>query len=146
MPFVHTEHRATDRAEAVEHDRLASIQTKGVDDGSHFIVNGSKIWTSFADKCDWIFALVRTEPPMPKHRGISFLLIDMDDPGVTTRPIRLISGDSHFCQTFFDNVAEQIGRVLAASPILSTLIAMEILRRDGSADQKALIDRRAVRR
>jgi alkylation response protein AidB-like acyl-CoA dehydrogenase len=83
---------------------LASIQTKALDDGDDFIVNGSKIWTSYGDKCDWIFALVRSEPQAPKHLGISFLLIDMTDPGVTTRPIKLIAGDSPFTQTFFDNV------------------------------------------
>jgi acyl-CoA dehydrogenase len=83
---------------------LASVQTKATDDGDNFIVNGSKIWTSYGDKCDWIFALVRSEPEAPKHLGISFLLIDMADPGVTTRPIKLIAGDSPFTQTFFDNV------------------------------------------
>jgi acyl-CoA dehydrogenase len=83
---------------------LASIQTRGEDRGDHFLVNGSKIWTTNGDKCDMIFALVRTEPDAPKHLGISFLLIDMADPGVTTRPIRLIAGDSPFTQTFFDNV------------------------------------------
>lgn len=84
---------------------LASIQTRGEDQGDHFLVNGSKIWTSSGDKADMIFALVRTEPDAPKHLGISFLLIDMADPGVTTRPIKLIAGDSPFTQTFFDNVA-----------------------------------------
>jgi acyl-CoA dehydrogenase len=83
---------------------LASVQTKAVDDGDDFIVNGSKIWTSFGDKCDWIFALVRSEPNAPKHLGISFLLIDMASAGVSTRPIKLIAGDSPFTQTFFDNV------------------------------------------
>lgn len=82
---------------------LASVQTRGVDMGDYFLVNGSKIWTSFGDKCDMIFALVRTEPDAPKHQGISFLLLDMADPGVTTRPIRLIYGDSSFTQTFFDD-------------------------------------------
>ncbi len=83
---------------------LASVQTKAEDDGEDFIVNGSKIWTSYGDKCDWIFALVRSEPKAPKHLGISFLLIDMATPGVSTRPIRLIAGDSPFTQTFFDDV------------------------------------------
>jgi acyl-CoA dehydrogenase len=83
---------------------LASVQTRAEDDGEDFIVNGSKIWTSFGDKCDWIFALVRSEPKAPKHLGISFLLIDMANPGVSTRPIKLIAGDSPFTQTFFDNV------------------------------------------
>ena len=83
---------------------LASLQCKAEDMGDHFLVNGSKIWTTAADKCDWIFCLVRTDPTAKKQEGISFLLIDMDDPGITTSPIELISGESEFCQTFFDNV------------------------------------------
>ena len=83
---------------------LASLQCKAEDRGDHFLVNGSKIWTTAADKCDWIFCLVRTKPDGKKQEGISFLLIDMDDPGVSTTPIALISGESEFCQTFFDNV------------------------------------------
>jgi acyl-CoA dehydrogenase len=83
---------------------LAGVQTRGEDRGDHFLVNGQKIWTTNGDKCDMIFALIRTEPEAPKHLGISFLLIDMDDPGVTTQPIKLISGDAHFTATFFDNV------------------------------------------
>ena len=72
--------------------------------GDHFLVNGQKVWTSYADKADWIFALVRTGAKEPKHDGISFLLIDMDTKGVSTKPITLISGKSPFCETFFDNV------------------------------------------
>ena len=83
---------------------LASLQTRAEDKGDHFLVNGSKIWTTNADKSDWIFCLVRTDPDAKKQEGISFLLIDMNDPGVTTTPIELISGESEFCQTFFDNV------------------------------------------
>ncbi len=83
---------------------LASLQCRAEDQGEHFLVNGSKIWTTNADKCDWIFCLVRTDPDVKKQEGISFLLIDMDDPGITTTPIELISGESEFCQTFFDNV------------------------------------------
>ncbi|MEJ2029550.1 MAG: acyl-CoA dehydrogenase family protein [Maritimibacter sp.] len=83
---------------------LASVQTYGEDRGDHWVVNGQKIWTSYANKADWIFALVRTDRDAPKHLGISFLLIDMTTPGVTTRPIKLISGASPFCETFFDNV------------------------------------------
>ncbi|MYM55567.1 acyl-CoA dehydrogenase family protein [Thalassovita mangrovi] len=83
---------------------LASVQTRAEDKGDHWLVNGSKIWTSYADKADWIFALVRTDRDAPKHLGISFMLIDMTSPGVTTKPIRLISGKSPFCETFFDNV------------------------------------------
>ena len=83
---------------------LASLQCRAEDRGDHFLVNGSKIWTTSADKCDWIFCLVRTDPKVKKQEGISFLLIDMDTPGVSTSPIELISGESEFCQTFFDNV------------------------------------------
>lgn len=83
---------------------LASVQTKGEDKGDHWLVNGQKIWTSYANKADWIFALVRTDRDAPKHKGISFLLIDMEDPGVETRPIKLISGASVFCETFFSDV------------------------------------------
>jgi alkylation response protein AidB-like acyl-CoA dehydrogenase len=83
---------------------LASLQTKAEDCGDHYLVNGSKIWTSYADKADWIFCLVRTDNTGTKHQGISFLLIDMDDPGVTVKPIKLISGRSPFCETFLDNV------------------------------------------
>ncbi|MDO6522635.1 acyl-CoA dehydrogenase family protein [Shimia thalassica] len=83
---------------------LAGVQTKGVDSGDYFEVSGQKIWTSYADKADWIFCLVRTEPDAPKHKGISFLLFDMASEGVTTKPIKLISGASPFCETFFDGV------------------------------------------
>lgn len=83
---------------------LASLQTKAVDGGDHYLVNGSKIWTSGAGYADWIFCLVRTDSSAPKHQGISFLLFSMDDPGVTTSPIEMINGESPFYQTFFDNV------------------------------------------
>lgn len=83
---------------------LASVQTKGADQGDHWLVNGQKIWTSYADKADWIFALIRTDTDAPKHKGISFLLIDMNDTGVETRPIKMISGISPFCETFFSDV------------------------------------------
>ncbi len=82
---------------------LVSLQTYGEDKGDHWIVNGQKIWTSYADKADWIFCLVRTDK-QDKYRGISFLLFDMTTPGVSTKPILLISGASPFCETFFDNV------------------------------------------
>ena len=83
---------------------LASIQTRAEDRGDHWIVNGQKVWTSYADKADWIFCLVRTDAEAPKHLGISFVLIDMATTGVSTRPITLISGKSPFCETFFDDV------------------------------------------
>ena len=83
---------------------LASLATKAEDKGDHYLINGQKIWTSYADKADWIFCLVRTDNSGSKHEGISFVLFDMASPGVTTRPIKLISGSSPFCETFFDNV------------------------------------------
>ncbi len=83
---------------------LASLRTSAVIDGDDYIVNGQKVWTSYADKADWIFCLVRTDAAAPKHLGISFLLFDMASPGVSTSPIKLISGYSPFCQTFFDDV------------------------------------------
>jgi len=82
---------------------LASLRTQAVDKGDHFLVNGQKIWTSGAQYADWCFCLVRTDNSK-KHEGISFLLIDMRTPGVETRPIKLISGNSPFCETFFTDV------------------------------------------
>ena len=83
---------------------LAGLQTKAEDCGDHYLVNGSKIWTSYAEQSDWIFCLVRTDSDSPKHEGISFLLFDMASEGVSASPIQLISGASPFCQTFFEDV------------------------------------------
>ena len=82
---------------------LVSLQTFGEDKGDHWEVNGQKIWTSYADHSDWIFCLVRTDKS-DKYRGITFMLFDMASEGVSTKPILLISGNSPFCETFFDNV------------------------------------------
>ena len=82
---------------------LASLQTKAVMEGDHFVLNGQKIWTSGAQHAHWMFALVRTDPDAAKHDGISFVLLEMDQPGVTVKPIALISGSSPFCETFFDS-------------------------------------------
>ena len=82
---------------------LASLATSAEDGGDHYIVNGQKVWTSYADKADWIFCLVRTSKES-KQGGISFVLFDMASDGVSTKPILLISGNSPFCETFFDNV------------------------------------------
>src|SRR6476660_6068767 len=82
---------------------LAGLQTKAEDKGDYYLVNGQKVCTSYADQADWIFCLVRTSSES-KHGGISFLLFDMESPGVTTKPILLISGNSPFCETFFDDV------------------------------------------
>jgi alkylation response protein AidB-like acyl-CoA dehydrogenase len=83
---------------------LAGLQCKAVRDGDDYIVTGQKIWTSYADHADWIFCLVRTDFAAAKHDGISFILIDMASPGVSTSPIKLISGSSPFCQTFLEDV------------------------------------------
>lgn len=91
---------------------LASLQARAEDHGDHFVLNGSKIWTSYGDKADWMFCLVRTDSAASKHDGISFVLFDMTTPGVSTKPIRLISGKSPFTQTFFDHVRVEKDQVV----------------------------------
>ncbi len=83
---------------------LVSLQTYGDDKGDHWVVDGQKIWTSYADEADWIFCLVRTDKTN-KYQGITFMLFDMASEGVSTKPIKLISGSSPFCETFFDSVS-----------------------------------------
>lgn len=84
---------------------LASLKTRAVRDGDHYVVNGQKIWTTGAHNADWIFTLVRTDPDAPKkQQGISFLLIDMNTPGVTVRPIKLLDGAEEVNEVFFDDV------------------------------------------
>ncbi|NRB39298.1 MAG: acyl-CoA dehydrogenase family protein [Pseudomonadales bacterium] len=91
---------------------LAGLQTKAVRDGDDFIINGSKIWTSYADESDYIYCLVRTNQDAPKREGITFLVFDMASEGVSTQTIELTNGDSHFCQTFFDNVRVPVANVI----------------------------------
>ena len=82
---------------------LAALKTRAEDRGDHYLLNGQKIWTSGASTADWMFALVRTDFDAPKHLGISFVLLPMDQEGVTVKPIKLLSGTSPFCETFLDN-------------------------------------------
>ncbi len=91
---------------------LASIGTRAVRDGDDFIVNGQKIWTSFAQMADWCLLLVRTDPAAPKHKGITCLLVDMKTEGVSVRPLRQMSGDEGFNEVFFSNVRVSLSQVL----------------------------------
>jgi len=107
---------------------LASLRTRCEDKGDHFLINGQKIWTSYADKADWIFCLVRTDTSK-KHEGISFVLFDMTTPGVEARPIKLISGSSPFCETFFTDVkvpkAQLVGKLNGGWEIAKRLLQYE---------------------
>jgi alkylation response protein AidB-like acyl-CoA dehydrogenase len=107
---------------------LASLATKCEDRGDHWQIDGQKVWTSYADKADWCFCLVRTDATK-KHEGISFVLIDMASPGVETRPIKLISGESPFCETFFTGVkipkGNLVGKINGGWEIAKRLLQYE---------------------
>jgi acyl-CoA dehydrogenase len=107
---------------------LASLATRAEVHDDHFVVTGQKVWTSYADKADWIFCLVRTDSAK-KHTGISFVLIDMTSPGISTRPIQLISGASPFCETWFSEVkvprANLVGELNAGWTIAKYLLTHE---------------------
>jgi alkylation response protein AidB-like acyl-CoA dehydrogenase len=83
---------------------LASLRTRAIRDGDHYVINGQKIWTSFGHVADYAEMLVRTDPDAPKHRGISWLIIPMDTPGIDVRPLRTMAGSTEFCEVFFDEV------------------------------------------
>jgi len=107
---------------------LAGLQTKCEDKGDHWLINGQKVWTSYANYADWCFCLVRTDARV-KHEGISFVLIDMTTAGVETRPIKLISGSSPFCETFFTDVKipkrNMVGRLNGGWEIAKRLLQYE---------------------
>ncbi len=83
---------------------MANVQTRAVEEGDHYVVNGQKVWTSGGHYADWSVLLVRTDPNVPKHRGISYLIVDMHSPGITVRPLRNMAGYCEFNETFLDNV------------------------------------------
>src|SRR5689334_6564913 len=107
---------------------LAGLQTRAVRDGDHFVLNGQKVWTSYGDKADWMFLLVRTNVEK-KHAGITFILMDMETPGVSVRPIKLISGASPFCETFITDarvpVKNVVGEIDAGWNIAKMLLRFE---------------------
>jgi alkylation response protein AidB-like acyl-CoA dehydrogenase len=108
---------------------LASVKCRAVREGDHFVINGQKIWTSFAQYAQWCILLARTDPSLPKHQGISFLLVDMNSPGITIRPLRQISGESEFNETFFDDVKvpveNLVGELNGGWKIAMTTLAYE---------------------
>ena len=121
---------------------LASLRTRGDIDGDDFIINGSKIWTTWAHYSDWIFALVRSDPHAPrKQAGISFVLIDLKTPGIDIRPIKTIAGDDEFAEVFFDDVrvplSNLVGELHDGWRVANALLAHERL---GTANPQLLFD------
>jgi len=108
---------------------LAGLRTRAEDKGDHFLVNGQKVWTSGAQYADWIYLLVRTDPAAPRHQGISLLLVDMNSPGVTVRPLVLMNGHQHFNEVFFVDVKvpkeNLVGKVGQGWKVAMTILMYE---------------------
>jgi len=108
---------------------LASLRTRAIIDGDHLVINGQKIWTSYADVADYQELLVRTDPDAPKHRGITWLICDMHTPGITIRPIETIDGHRHFCEVYYDDVriplANVVGEVNTGWQVALTTLSFE---------------------
>lgn len=119
---------------------MASVQTKAVLEGDHFVVNGQKVWTSGGHQADWAVILVRTDPTAAKHRGLSYLLMDMHSPGVTVRPLKQISGHAEYAETFIDNVRipanQVVGQINRGWYIAAS--ALEFERSNVGASERAL--------
>jgi alkylation response protein AidB-like acyl-CoA dehydrogenase len=91
---------------------LAALRSEAVLEGDHFIVNGQKTWTSYGHFADWCFAVVRTDPDVPKHKGLTYILIDMHSPGISVRPLKQMTGDSEFNEVSFQNVRVPVENVV----------------------------------
>ena len=123
---------------------LASLQTRAVRDGDDFVINGQKIWTSGAHRADWLYALVRTDPEAPKHRGISFLILDKDTPGITIRPLIDMSWRHHFNEVFFEDVRVPASNLIGEEN-RGWYVGMTLLDFERSNITGAITSRRSIR-
>ena len=124
---------------------LASLQTRAIRDGDEYVINGQKIWTSLAHYADWLYALVRTDPDAPKHRGISFLLMDKHTPGLSIRPLIDMSNRHHFNETFFEDVRvpvrNRVGEENRGWYVGMTLLDFERSNITGAVNGRRTLDR-----